>query len=71
VAIPRETPSTTPEEEPTEAIPEELELHVPGPAASVSVVDCPKHTWGDAGIIAGGEGLTENVLDTEQMPPVV
>ena len=61
IALPPETPVTTPPD--TVATPVLLELHVPPVAPSVSVATCPKHKDNDAGdmVPALGAGLTVTV----------
>ena len=44
VAVPPDTPLTTPVVEPIEATPEPLLLHVPPPVISLNVVVLPVHT---------------------------
>lgn len=58
IAVPAETPITTPDTVPTFAIAILLLLHVPPPGAPTSVVDPPWHTA--IAPLIDGNGLTEN-----------
>ena len=63
VAIPAETPVTTPVENPTEAILVLLELQTPPLAVSESVVVAPEHTLPDPAI---GPGTANEINDSSR-----
>ncbi len=61
VTIPVDTPVTTPETDPTIAMPVDDELHEPPPTASLNVIVDPMHTC-VLPVIAPGRGFTVAVV---------
>lgn len=70
VAVPAETPVTTPVEEPTVATPVLPLLHVPNNVASSSVVVELTHTV-IVPVMAAGSGLTDTTTERAQPVPNV
>ena len=69
VAVPAATPLTIPVDEPTDAVPAALLLHVPPVVASVKAIANPTQT-AEGPVIAEGTALTFTVqiADAEQAP---
>ena len=65
VAVPDEMPDTRPVPEPTEAMPEEPELHKPERVESLNVAVDPAHT-ATAPVMTDGKGLTVTTVVTLQ-----